>query len=129
MNDSCEKGYQKIRENEKYHKLKVCVKCKKIFYHWGAEEDFCPGCRKIDEEELEKVKSYISENPAASLEEAAENTKVDPDSILRFLREEKLEMPEDSPIYIKCKMCHRDIRIGKLCRACEETLKKLYYTL
>lgn len=38
-----------------------------------------------------------------------------------MLKEGKLEIPSNSDIFIKCKICGCDIRYGELCNKCKNT--------
>ena len=43
---------------------------------------------------------------------------------VQYLREGRLEIPENSPIYIKCESCRCDIRSGRYCKECAAKLSK-----
>jgi ribosomal protein L32 len=42
--------------------------------------------------------------------------------IERFLREGRLILTEDSPIYLKCENCGKEIKTGRFCQACSTNL-------
>ena len=54
--------------------------------------------------------------------EIAEATGVPEKTIRQYLRDSMLEIPEGSPIYIKCESCGRDIRSGRWCPSCAAKL-------
>jgi len=101
---------------------KVCVKCKRIFNYSGYGHFYCPLCKKRDEEDFTKVKDYIYGNGVASSLEVSEMTGVNYNTIQQYLREGRLEIPEGSPIFIKCEKCAIDIRSGRLCPECATKL-------
>ena len=102
----------------------VCRKCKRLFTYPGFGSKYCPDCRKIDEENRDKVKEYLREHGTANMVEISENTGVSTHDINQYLRDGMLEIPEGSPIYIKCEKCGCDIRSGRWCPECAATLSK-----
>lgn len=114
----------KFRDDGKVGETKVCVRCKRMFTYLGFGHFYCPACKKIDEADFTKVKTYIYENGTAPAYEVSENTGVSMERITQYLREGRLEIPEKSPIFIKCEMCASDIRSGRLCPDCAGKLTK-----
>ena len=54
--------------------------------------------------------------------EIADATGVSENIIRQYLRDGMLEIPEGSPIYIKCEKCGCDIRSGRWCPSCAAKL-------
>lgn len=106
----------------KLGETKTCVKCRRLFNYLGYGHFYCPMCRKSDEEDFKKVKDYIFENGVAPAMEVSEKTGISLERINQYLREGRLEIPEGSPIFIKCEMCSVDIRSGRLCPDCASKL-------
>lgn len=102
----------------------VCVRCNKVFSYIGFGFKYCERCKRIDEEEFDKVRTYIYDHGTASMLEIEKNTAVSNKRITQYLREGRLEIPENSPIYIKCESCRTDIRSGRYCRPCGTKLSK-----
>lgn len=101
---------------------KVCVRCKRMFSYLGFGHYYCPSCKKLDDDDFLRVKNYIYENGVASATEVSDMTGVSLKAIEQYLREGRLEIPEDSPIFIKCEQCSVDIRSGRLCLECARKL-------
>lgn len=116
------KLFTKIRTDGKIGEPKVCVKCGKMFTYLGFGHFYCPTCKERDKEDFEKVRDYIYENGVASALEVSEATGVSLKVIEQYLREGRLEIPESSPIFIKCEKCGIDIRSGRLCAECATSL-------
>lgn len=114
----------KFKEDGKVGETKVCVRCKRMFTYMGYGHFYCPACKKLDEADFTKVKEYIYENGTAPAFEVFENTGVSLERITQYLREGRLEIPEMSPIFIRCEMCSADIRSGRLCPDCAGKLTK-----
>ena len=59
-------------EGETFMDVRTCKKCGKLFQYTGIGEVFCPVCKRKDEEDFEKVKKYINDNPGTLIEKVAE---------------------------------------------------------
>ena len=112
----------KFKEDGNLGETKICVRCKRMFTYLGYGHFYCPMCRKADEEDFQKVKNYIYDHGTAPALEVSDNTGISLERINQYLREGRLEIPENSPIFIKCEMCHIDIRSGRLCPECASKL-------
>lgn len=100
----------------------VCISCGKLFLYPGFGSKYCPLCKRVDDENRDKVKAYLREHGAANMYQIADATGV-PESVVKsYLRDGTLEIPENSPIYIKCELCGCDIRSGRWCPSCAATL-------
>ncbi|MDL2237823.1 MerR family transcriptional regulator, partial [Christensenellaceae bacterium OttesenSCG-928-K19] len=70
--------------------FRTCQWCGGIYTYMG--NPLCPKCVKEQEEDFQKVKKYLYENPGAGVEEVVEETEVDIKRVMHFLREGRLEM-------------------------------------
>jgi hypothetical protein len=120
--ENSKKNYAKINENGEIGEPKICVRCGRMFAYLGFGHYYCPLCKKQDEEEFTLVKEYIYDHGVAPALEVSDMTGVKLKVIEQYLREGRLEIPECSPIFIKCEKCKVDIRSGRLCQVCATTL-------
>ena len=102
--------------------IRNCSRCGEIYVYDGF--NICINCRREDEEDFQKVKMYLEENPGANIMEVSEGTKVDSKKIINFLKEGRLEITDESNIILSCERCGRSIRTGRFCNACVVELKK-----
>lgn len=103
--------------------IRNCKKCGRVF----ADDNFelCPICRSNDDEEYRKVKDFLYDNPGADIQLVSEKTGVDTKKILKYLREGKLEIREDSPnLILDCERCGTPIKTGRFCDKCILEMKK-----
>ena len=98
--------------------IETCIKCKKLFHYAGFGTKFCPKCRDEDEKIRARIKEFLRENGMANMYEISVATGVPEKMIKQYLKEGMLEIPEGSPIYLKCESCGCDIRSGRWCPAC-----------
>jgi len=98
--------------------VRNCRGCGKIF-NYVAGPIQCPACRDKLEAKFQEVKEYIRENPGVSIPEVSETCDVEASQIRQWLREERLQLAEDSPIYLNCEGCGANIRLGKYCEKCK----------
>ena len=103
--------------------VRNCRVCGKIFnYLSGAP--ICPACRDKMEAKFQEVKEYIRENRGVGIAEVAEACDVDPNQIRQWLREDRLEVTEDSAVFLNCESCGTPIRSGKFCDKCKQNMAK-----
>ena len=70
------------------------------------------------------VKKYIRENPRADIRDVSIECEVETAQIQQWIREERLEFTEDSPIKLPCEKCGALIRAGKFCEKCKGAMAK-----
>lgn len=104
--------------------VQPCTGCKKLFQYPGFGPKLCPDCRKEEEEMFKKVRDYLNENGPANYYTIAEATGIKEEIIKQWLKDGRLEVPEDSEIFIKCERCGCDIRSGRYCPACAAEMTK-----
>lgn len=102
---------------------RICLSCKHMF-HYIAGPVVCPQCREKEEQQFKIVKEYLREYPGATLTQVSEATGVSSKLILRFLREERLEVTSDSAISLVCERCGKKILTGTRCSECSAELMK-----
>lgn len=103
--------------------VRNCKKCGKLF-NYISGLPICQGCREKNEEVFQTVKKYIRENPRADIREVSAECEVETAQIQQWIREERLEFTEDSPIKLPCEKCGALIRAGKYCEKCKGTMAK-----
>lgn len=100
--------------------MRNCKKCGKVFSSFG--DKICPECKREEDELFTKVKDYIYDHPHASIKEIAEETQVSEDTILRYLREGRIEVADDSLSTLTCEKCGKSIKSGRYCQECSTKL-------
>lgn len=101
--------------------VKNCRKCGRLF-NYIAGYQMCPSCREAQEVKFQEVKEFVREHRGISINEVAEACDVEPSMIRQWLREERLELAEDSGIMLACDGCGAMIRSGKFCIKCKNNL-------
>lgn len=102
--------------------VRNCRKCGKIFNYIGGAP-ICPACREKEEEDFQKIKKYLYENPGASLTQVSTELEVSAEMIKRFLREGRLEIAnDDGNLLLECENCGKAIKTGRYCPECERIL-------
>ncbi len=96
--------------------IRNCSRCGSIYVYDGF--DICLKCRRKDEDDFQRVKKYIDENPGANTNEISEETEVEASKIIEFLRQGRLEITDDSNILLDCERCGKPIKSGRFCKKC-----------
>jgi len=102
--------------------LKNCRNCGRMFSSENGQE-FCSKCRLDVEDHFKIVREFIYDNPGSTVTEVEEGTGVPREEILEYLREEKLELKEESSD-LNCQRCGKSIKSGRMCNACSKELKE-----
>lgn len=98
--------------------VKNCRGCGRIF-NYVAGPFLCQNCREGLEAKFQEVKEYIRSNPGVGINEVSVACDVHPSQIQQWLRDERLEVTENSPIFLSCEACGANIRSGKYCDKCK----------
>lgn len=101
--------------------VRNCKKCRKLFNYIGGQP-MCPSCMAELEDEFQKVKTYLRDNPNALMVTIAEVNEVSVQQIKQWVREERLTFTEDSPVGIECEKCGAMIRTGRYCNQCKSSI-------
>lgn len=100
-----------------------CRKCGKLF-NYIAGPQTCPMCREKNEEKFQEVKKFIQQNRRASMQIVCEECDVEPGQIQAWIRQERLQFAEDSPIKVSCEKCGCMISSGRYCDKCKNDMSR-----
>ena len=103
---------------------RVCRMCGRLFEYINIGYGLCPNCTEIDNRSFHKVKEYLRENGTATAQQISAAVNVSESTIYQYLRDGRVEIPENSPIYIKCELCRTEIRYGRYCQECATTMTR-----
>ena len=101
--------------------VRNCRSCGRLFNYMGGAP-LCPACQKKLEEKFQEVKAFLEENPNSSVETVADELDVSVKQIRQWIREERLQFADDSPIRIPCEGCGAMIRSGRYCDKCKAAM-------
>lgn len=101
--------------------VRNCRGCGRIF-NYVAGPILCQVCREKMEAKFQEVKEYIRCNPGVGISEVAEACEVEISQIHQWLREDRLELTEASPIRLACESCGTQIRSGRYCEHCKNNI-------
>ena len=103
--------------------VRNCRYCGRLF-NYVMGPIMCQPCREKNEKKFHEVKEFIRENKGMGIQEVAEACDVDPQQIRQWLREDRLELTEDSPMVLACESCGAPIRSGRYCDKCANNMKQ-----
>ena len=99
-----------------------CRKCGRLFNYIHGDK-ICPGCKDKLEDVFQKVKAFVTEHRYCTMNDICEACEVDQRQIQKWIREERLEFADDSPIKLPCESCGTRINSGKYCQSCKNKLQ------
>lgn len=100
-----------------------CRKCGKLFNYITGNQ-ICPKCKQAGEAKFQEVKKYIQQHRGCSMQEVCEECDVEPNQIQVWIRQERLQFSDDSPIRVACEGCGKMIGSGRLCPACKNEMSR-----
>ncbi|MGN0132001.1 MAG: flagellar protein [Lachnospiraceae bacterium] len=103
--------------------VKNCRRCGRLF-NYVTGPYICPMCREENEKKFQEVKKYIQTHPRCSMQAVCEECDVEAGQIQNWIRQERLQFADDSPIKVACENCGAMIGSGKLCEKCKNAMTK-----
>src|SRR5690625_378946 len=100
-----------------------CSTCGEVFAK-GLRE-VCPACFKKEEEAFELVYRFLMKrkNRQATLDEVVEETGVEKDLIIKFIKQNRIRTSQFPSLGYPCDICGTEIIEGKLCESCSKSIK------
>lgn len=103
--------------------VKNCRKCGRLF-NYIAGVPICPNCKEAEEEKFQEVRKYIQQHGKADMREVCEVCGVDTSQIQTWIRQERLQFSDDSPIRVSCETCGKMIGSGRFCAECKDKMAR-----
>lgn len=107
-------------EKDELNKPILCPECEGHLKFQGLGEYRCEDCKTKAYDDYGKVRNYLEEHRGATAFEIEQQTGVRQRNIRRLIRDERIEVSEQSRVFLKCKGCGMDIRFGNLCSTCKK---------
>lgn len=101
--------------------VRNCRKCGKLF-NYAMGPMICPNCKEALEAKYQEVKKYIQAHVHATIQMVSEECDVDTGQIQQWIREDRLQFSDDSPIKVPCERCGAMIGSGKYCTKCSQEM-------
>ena len=98
--------------------VRNCKMCGRIFNYVGGPI-WCQRCKEKMEEKFQEVKEFIRNNPGVDINVVSQECDVSTAQIQQWLRDERLEVTENSAIFLTCEKCGANIRSGRFCEKCK----------
>lgn len=109
---------------DKYNIPRVCEKCGGVMVFKGVGEYQCENCGELAYDDYGKVRTYIEEHKGATAAQIENAIGVSQKTIRLLLREGRLEVTEDSKMFLRCEVCDKSIRSGRFCPECETKMHR-----
>ena len=103
--------------------VRNCRKCGRLF-NYVTGPGICPACLQAVEDKFQEVKKYIQQHGKADMKEICQECEVDTAQIQQWIRQERLQFSDDSPIKVSCEMCGKMISGGRFCAECKDKMAR-----
>lgn len=100
--------------------LKNCKKCGRLFQAVNGAM-LCSRCNEDIDDEFTRVREYIYDNPSSSVKDVSSGTGVNSDAILKWIREGKIVLGNNSNIAF-CERCGEPTTGSRFCPKCVNDL-------
>ncbi|WP_035725790.1 TIGR03826 family flagellar region protein [Gracilibacillus boraciitolerans] len=102
--------------------LANCARCDKLFVK--SSRSICRDCIKEEDKKFEIVYTYIRkrENRQATILEIVDETGVEEEVILQFVKDNRLRSTQFPNLSFPCERCGEPIAKGKLCASCSNEI-------
>lgn len=117
-------GMERLLLPDAYNIPRVCVKCGGVMVFKGVGEYQCEDCGELAYDDYGKVRAYIEEHKGATAAQIEDAIGVSQKTIHRLLRDGRLEVTEDSRMFLRCELCDKSIRSGRFCPECETKMHR-----
>lgn len=99
--------------------LRNCPECGRLFAYQG--KSVCRKCSEKEEEEYIIVRKYVRDHPGANVFEVADETGIEEEKILHFLKDGRLQS-RGFATSLECERCGKKISSGRFCEVCKSSL-------
>jgi len=96
--------------------LRNCPKCGKVFSYMS--NSICKECEKAEEDQFNKVRDYLNENPMCNMQVLSDETGVSMKKIMQYLRDGRLQISKGMVGELLCDDCGKPILSGRYCDTC-----------
>lgn len=101
--------------------VRNCRRCGRL-YNYVMGPPICPNCKEELEEKFQEVKKYVQSHAQATIQMVTEDCDVEVAQIQQWIREDRLQFSDDSPIKVPCERCGAMIGSGRFCVKCSQEM-------
>ncbi len=101
--------------------VRNCRRCGRLF-NYVMGHPICPNCKEELEEKFQEVKKYVQTHAQATIQMVTEECDVEAAQIQQWIREDRLQFTDDSPIKVPCEHCGAMIGSGRFCSKCSQEM-------
>lgn len=101
--------------------VRSCPRCRSLFQYTSGDP-ICQKCKDLEEKDFQVVRKFVRDNPKSTISDTSKETHVSTKLIIKFIKQERLEVSPESPMGVECERCGKIIKSGKLCKECSKEL-------
>lgn len=97
-----------------------CKHCGRIFNR--IRRDICQACVEEEARAFDVIRSYLRENPNASVGETSEATEIEAPLIIAMIQDGRLILRDNPNFSYPCERCEKPTQTGRYCSNCAKEL-------
>ncbi len=105
---------------DKYHTPLECELCGDTLTFMGVGEYKCDRCGHLMYDDYGIVRNYLEKHKGVTVVQIAAATGISQAQIQQMLKEERLEISDNSRVFLRCEACGKEIKSGRFCITCEK---------
>lgn len=102
-----------------YNIPRECNECGGVMVFKGVGEYRCERCGLVGYDDYGKVRCYIEAHKGATAAQIEQEVGVSQRTIRRLLKDGRIEVADNSRVFLRCELCDKQIRSGQYCPECE----------
>lgn len=99
-----------------------CIECEGKLKYNGCGEYECMKCKNVQYDDFGKVKKFLDENGPSGAPTVVASTGVPGYIVTELLKTGRIEIVNNSKIFIKCEKCGCSIKYGRICPECANNI-------
>ncbi len=102
----------------------TCRRCGRIFEAHYLSDEYCGECSTQVADKYHEVRDYLWDHPNSTADAVAKACGCSVRQVMRWVREERLEVTEGSKVSLCCETCGTKIFSGRFCENCRKAAGK-----
>jgi uncharacterized protein len=86
--------------------------------------DICDECYKKQEDDYQKVATFLRDQPGTTIQELSDETGVTVAQIRHFILIGRILVSDFPNLSYSCEICGKKIKVGRICTSCKDSISQ-----